>query len=116
MEEAKVIQALQGQGEIRQLVIQQAKEIEECKAEIKILKEEMQTQKIFARETNININQIKDNLLEFKNQQQKANENLLAEIQKLKDKPGIMWDRLISGILGAIAGAMGSGIFNKFVN
>ena len=89
-----------------QIIATQNKELDECKCEIKALKEEIQIQKMLVRETSINMTQIKESLIDFKAQQQKANENLLLEIQNLKGNPGKLWNALMFGGIGAAGVAL----------
>ena len=42
--------------------------------------------------------------------------NLTKEIEELKNKPVKRYDQIVTGILGAIAGAIGSAIFQFFKN
>lgn len=104
IDENKMIIALQDLGVIKQQV-----ESHECSI-VKIF-DRLGANETFSSITNTSVGQIKESLAEFKGQQSEANKNLLAEIGKLKDKPGQRWDSLMLVIVTAVA----SGLITKFL-
>lgn len=98
----KILEALQEQGALKQQVYNLTETIKMQQSEIVKLSERLGAQETITSVTNTTVCQIDKSLTEFKTQQNASNQQLLAEIQGLKDKPGKRWDNLISAIIAAV--------------
>lgn len=87
--------------------------IEELKDNVKSLEKRILTIEISREKTDYQYEQIMENL---KTLNEKTIPNLVAEINALKEKPAKRYDSIISGILGAIAGGVGTAIASIFIN
>lgn len=87
------------------------KVMKELKQDIKDLEKRVLAIETSREKTDYQYEQIMKAIDELNN---KTIPNLMQEINELKNKPAKRYDSFISGILGAMAGAIGASIVNIF--
>lgn len=109
MEESKILLLEQGLKNYKE---QTNNEISELKNEVNKLDTRIKEMEMSKQKTEYQYEQIMETL---KTLNEKTIPNLTAQIEELKNKPAKRYDQAITGILGAIFGAVGAFIAGLFL-